>query len=200
MKIKITNTDKLFFTSDPHFHHHNIIEFCNRPFRDSDHQNEMLIKNWNDKVPTDGTVVMAGDFALTGQIDKVLGIIQQLNGLIYWVLGNHCYQNRLDREVFKKAVYLQTDVLTIVTEDPDLPQKNIFVSHYPHLYWPRGSYHLHGHVHSGPATNSSEKVPYHPLRWDIGVDNNNFTPVSFNELKQMFLRNKRREDEKIQTN
>lgn len=97
------------------------------------------------------------------------------------------YQNRLERDGFKLHVSLQTDVLTLITEDPNLPAKNFFISHYPHMFWQRGAYHLHGHTHGGPLTNGSEVVPYHSMRYDIGVDNNNFTPVSFEELKQIFL-------------
>ena len=191
MKLKINDTEKWYFTSDPHFYHENIIKYCNRPFAGVIHQNEELINNWNNKVPVDGKVVVAGDFILTGRINLVISVIKRLNGMIYWVLGNHDYQNRLDRDVFKSNVALQTDVLTLITEDPDLPIKNFFISHYPHMYWMRGSYHLHGHVHGGPLTTSNEKVPYHPMRYDIGVDNNNFTPVSFDELKQIFLNNEK---------
>lgn len=35
---------KLFFTSDHHFGHANIIKFCNRPFKDVDEMNEVLIE------------------------------------------------------------------------------------------------------------------------------------------------------------
>ena len=38
---------RVFFTSDTHFNHANIIRFCNRPFKDVSHMNEAIISNWN---------------------------------------------------------------------------------------------------------------------------------------------------------
>jgi calcineurin-like phosphoesterase family protein len=39
---------------------------------------------------------------------------------------------------------------------------------------------LHGHVHSPINTKSSVK------RYDVGVDANNYTPISYLELKEWF--------------
>lgn len=47
---------KVFFTSDTHFYHGNIIRFCNRPFKDVEMMNETIISNWNDTVGQDDIV------------------------------------------------------------------------------------------------------------------------------------------------
>ena len=44
---------KLFFTSDHHFGHDNIIKFCNRPFEDVREMNQVLIERWNKKIKTE---------------------------------------------------------------------------------------------------------------------------------------------------
>lgn len=44
---------RVFFTSDTHFNHTNIIRFCNRPFKDVTHMNETIIANWNSVVGPD---------------------------------------------------------------------------------------------------------------------------------------------------
>ena len=78
----------VFFTSDTHFSHARIIELCDRPFRDVQHMNEMLVENWNDIVSPDDTVYHLGDVAL-GQIEESLGYISRLNGDKVLVTGNH---------------------------------------------------------------------------------------------------------------
>jgi len=44
--IKIDG-DKVFFTSDTHFNHANIINYCQRPFKNTDEMNDVIITNWN---------------------------------------------------------------------------------------------------------------------------------------------------------
>ena len=113
MRIKTKfDKDKLFFTSDPHFHHTNIIEYCNRPWGDIKTHDGALIANWNKVVPSDGVVFCGGDFIWTGNIDWVKEIVESLNGDIYLTLGNHKFDNlkyflylciKLQRyEIFKK--------------------------------------------------------------------------------------------------
>lgn len=53
---------RVFFTSDTHFNHTNIIRFCNRPFKDVAHMNETIIANWNSVVGPDDIIFHLGDF------------------------------------------------------------------------------------------------------------------------------------------
>lgn len=183
------NLDKLYFTSDPHFFHEYIIEYCNRPFSCSQEQTDRLIENWNNKVDSDGDVFMVGDFAFTGNIEIIGDLISKLNGRLWWILGNHDLRNRLNRDVIKEMVGgRQMDVASLLLKNDN--DTKVFVSHYPHMFWPKHHYHVHGHVHSGPKTNGSEKVPFNPLMYDVGVDNNNFEPVSYWELMDIFKEQK----------
>ena len=43
----------LFFTSDHHFGHKNIIKFSNRPFENADEMDEIMIQRWNEKIKPD---------------------------------------------------------------------------------------------------------------------------------------------------
>ena len=185
MKIKENfDLDKLFFTSDNHFWHTNILKYAHRPFETVEEQTQELVERWNEVIPEDGDVFVLGDFIHSGQIDVVRDIVGRLNGRIWWILGNHCYQNRHDRDVIKAIVGNRVmDVAEILIRETN---ERIFASHYPHLYWPRGCFHIHGHIHSGPNSTSSEKAPFHPLRYDVGVDNNNYYPVSYRELMNIF--------------
>lgn len=66
---------KVFFTSDIHFYHGNIIRFCNRPFKDVEMMNETIISNWKNTVGLD-------DIDFTWVI-SVLAV--QPNGLKYLI-------------------------------------------------------------------------------------------------------------------
>lgn len=189
MRLTIENKEKLYFSSDHHFHHKNIIEFCNRPWGDSRTMDEAMIVLWNQTVPPDGIVFYAGDFIFTGNLLYVEELVKRLNGTIHLIYGNHDYQNKLDRTVAKEIFDNRTyDVVELTVKDESLSAKhiNFFISHYPHMYWHRGSYHLYGHVHGGPESTANEKVPFHFMRYDIGVDNNNYKPISYFELLDIF--------------
>lgn len=77
-----------FFTSDTHFGHKNIIRYCDRPFDDVPHMNEMLIKNWNAVVSPEDEVFHLGDVALGPWVEWE-GILSRLNGTIHLIIGNH---------------------------------------------------------------------------------------------------------------
>ena len=52
----------LWFTSDTHFGHENIIKYCKRPFKSLEHMNMEIIRRWNERVQPDDMVIFAGDF------------------------------------------------------------------------------------------------------------------------------------------
>lgn len=58
--------DDIWFTSDTHFGHANIIKYCNRPYKDTEEMNADLIKRWNSTVGKDDLVWHLGDFSLGG--------------------------------------------------------------------------------------------------------------------------------------
>ena len=84
--------DRVFFTSDTHFYHANIINFCGRPFKNVEVMNETLIANWNSVVGPDDIVFHLGDFCLGGSAEWT-NILNRLNGKIYLIVGNHDIKN-----------------------------------------------------------------------------------------------------------
>ena len=86
--LRVFEPDDVWFTSDTHFYHENILRYCNRPFRGIAEMNETLVRNWNEVVPPDGVVFHLGDFAF-GSPSQWNDILSRLNGQIYLILGNH---------------------------------------------------------------------------------------------------------------
>jgi calcineurin-like phosphoesterase family protein len=180
------NKDKLWFTSDLHLYHKNITQYCNRPFLTRiEAMNDMLINRWNEVVKEDDDVIIAGDFIFTSSIELIKSTLERLNGRKWLVYGNHDYQNRLDRDSVKELFYNTSDALDFKVDDDEMEDgyTKFHITHYPCEFWTRGAIHLHGHVHSGPQSNASEKLTFKPMRYDIGVDNNNYYPISYENIK-----------------
>ena len=78
----------IYFTSDTHFQHTNIIKYCNRPFKDVDEMNERLINNWNSIVSNDDTIYHPGDFCLSND-KEIINIFKRLNDNKILICGNH---------------------------------------------------------------------------------------------------------------
>jgi calcineurin-like phosphoesterase family protein len=171
-----------FFTSDTHFGHANIIRFCNRPFKNVEEMDEALIENWNQVVSEDDTVFHLGDFAFGGS-SVWNSIIPRLNGHINLIIGNHDRKNL--RQGYMSYFDMVVPQLQIEIED-----NSIYLNHYPFLCYGgsyRGVWQLFGHVHSGPQADGldiSRLRVLLPTQYDVGVDNNNFTPISYREVKE----------------
>jgi calcineurin-like phosphoesterase family protein len=96
-------------------------------------------------------------------------------------------QNRLDRDVIKKVFKSYggdtMDIASILVRNDN--DQQLTCCHYPMLYWPTRTIMLHGHIHSGPNSKSSETAPFHHLRYDVGCDNNEYRPISYLKLSEI---------------
>jgi calcineurin-like phosphoesterase family protein len=77
----------IYFTSDWHFSHYNVINYCKRPFTDVHEMNKSLTSLWNDTIKPEDTVYFLGDFAMNKNVVKV--ILPMLNGRKILIPGNH---------------------------------------------------------------------------------------------------------------
>ena len=186
MTIKEDKTNKLFFTSDLHLFHKNIIDFCDRPFYDVEDMNKTIIQKWNGIIDEDSIIFVLGDMFFTSSIDKITNVMDQLNGEIHLIMGNHDYQNKLDRDVIKTMFASVHDLYEVYVEDPDIGRQGLVLCHYPLLTWNnkmRGYWNLHGHIHSGPKSDATEQGLHLLGHYDVGVDNNSYYPVSYYDVK-----------------
>jgi calcineurin-like phosphoesterase family protein len=185
--FKYNSGEKIYFVSDTHFGHSNIIKFCDRPFKDVEEMNYKLIENWNNKVPNDGLVFHLGDFAWGGY-DFWKNIRNQLNGDIILIKGNHDIKNMsatAEEELFKFSTWQML---------VEIEGRKLYLNHVPFLCYggtyrdPKGLvYQLFGHVHSGPGKKGMDipRMQYlFPTQYDVGVDNNGYEPISWNELNE----------------
>ena len=172
----------IYFTADCHFCHRNIIESCERPFKDADEMNNAMIERWNSAVTSRDEVYILGDFIFRGTASEANEILLKLKGRKYLIKGNH-EQYLEDPEFHKEAFQWVKDYYILKYEKIDF-----VLFHYPMLSWHKsyhGSIHLYGHVH-----NSGKKYPEFettlkllgPRAINVGVDVNDFYPVSIQEI------------------
>ena len=168
----------IYFTSDLHFDHVNVIKYCARPFKDVDEMNETIIENYNKRVKSNDICYILGD-VLMHNTEHARECLKRLNGHKYLVRGNHdpFKDNDPAFEWIKDYYKLRWN------------HKKFILCHYPFISWDgkeRGiSYHLHGHQHNTPTYNHDMRAAG-IKRYDVGVDANNFTPVSIEEIVAFF--------------
>ena len=177
----------IFLTSDTHFQHTNIIKYCRRPFKDVEENDEEIVRRWNEKVPTDGIVFHLGDVGF-GSSKVIDDLLHRLNGKIYLVIGNHDW-----RHIVKDQAWRFEDMTQQI--NMKIGKRHVILNHYPMLAFSgawRGedaTYQLFGHIHTSPYTDEGldqQRMKYlFTSQYDVGVDNNDFTPVSWAEVNQI---------------
>lgn len=181
----------VFFTSDTHLHHANIIKYCDRPFSSTEAMDSAIIKNWNKVVGPNDDVIIGGDFCW-GRRDSWVWLLHALNGKKYLAPGNHDKTAMIPQDLFEKVSPL-LNIMILGDEEIEDGQR-IVVCHYPMITWNhshRGSWQLFGHVHSRKGNTNREAGRLScltPNQYDIGVDNNDFTPVSYQQIKEIITK------------
>lgn len=87
---------KIYFSSDHHFYHANIIKLCNRPFSSVVEMNETMVRRWNETVSPDDTVYYLGDFSLAFRPVELF--THRLNGSKILIPGNHDFCHTYNKQ------------------------------------------------------------------------------------------------------
>ena len=74
----------VFFTSDLHLGHRNIIRHCKRPISSIDEMDQCLIEKWNGKVTNADTVYILGDLMFQNEKPPE-EYLRQLRGKNIWI-------------------------------------------------------------------------------------------------------------------
>lgn len=163
---------RIYFTADTHFGHKNIIKYCKRPFRNLEHMNNTIINNWNKIVGPDDLVYFLGDFCFKNsqkgeKPEKDYRYwLSKLNGRIVFFKGNHDSKDSLN-------IKLVSGVISIFGEE-------IFMCHNPEDYNKDYRINLVGHVHEKWKIKRLGKN----ILVNVGVDQWNFKPVTFEEINK----------------
>lgn len=175
--------EQIWFTSDTHFFHRNIIKYCptNRGhFKDELEMNDAIISAWNSRVGTQDIIYHLGDVAF-GDPVKAAMLLSCLNGIKILIKGNHDIRH-LKHHQFIDA---WDDVVDSYLEI-EIDNVPVTLCHYPMIEWSgkhRGAYHLYGHVHGNRARKERGR------RMDVGVDTRvDLAPWSWDEVNRHLSR------------
>lgn len=187
----------IWFTSDTHYGHSNIIKYSERPFSSVEEMDQAMIDNWNMFVDHDDEVYHLGDFAYA-DVGRMKEIIYQLKGKKYFLPGNH------DREFFSHELRTlggcaiqNLHELRIKDKDAyDKKMQMIVLCHYSLRVWNKshfGSWNAYGHSHGSLFDDPTL------LSMDVGVDSvahwlarsndpkdwnpRDYRPISYHEMK-----------------
>ena len=156
-----------YFTADMHNNHKNVIKYCNRPFFDLEGMRRELVRRWNKKVTNEDRVWILGDIWDPS-------ILSDLKGKIVVIIGNHDSYNRIH------SMYPDIEVIRY----PVLLYKKLLLSHAPIVEEIEDTdiLNIHGHLHTVRVYEGSW---WEGNRWfNCGVDLNNFTPVSLDDIRR----------------
>lgn len=181
---------KIFFTSDLHFGHENVIRFDNRPFNTVEEMDEEMIKRWNAKVGKGDIVYVLGDFIWKAATNEAVNIIRRLNGQIILIKGNH--DRFLHNAAAKKALAGIKDYDDICVTLEDGTTRRCILSHYFIPFYNGHRYqaiHLHGHSHLTEEAAEEVRITtelnekgYDLKIYNVGCMYWNYTPVTLDEI------------------
>jgi calcineurin-like phosphoesterase family protein len=141
---------KEWITSDLHFGHVNIKNFCpatRSHYRDVSHMNSEMIRMWNDLICDDDVVYILGDVCFM-RLDDAVATVRELKGKKILIEGNH------DQKLLKNSEFRSCFAEIHKYLDINRNGVKIVMFHYPIAEWDqqyRGSVHFHGHLHGKPS-------------------------------------------------
>ncbi|MFA5196289.1 MAG: hypothetical protein WC401_10880 [Bacteroidales bacterium] len=154
--------------------------------------NAVLMANHNAVVTNNDFVYHLGDFAMGVSHGIAIDLIRSLNGVHFFIMGSH--DRWLDRLVkgsdynegqYSGVVNYRGRRFEITIKNNSISmdrycQNFISMDHYCQRVWAKSHYnswHIFGHSHG--------KLDPIGKSWDVGVDNNNYYPISFDQLTKI---------------
>lgn len=167
--------ENVWFTSDSHFYHANIIKYCNRPFASVEEMNEKLIENWNSVVGKDDIVWHLGDFCLgPDQKKHIPELVSKLNGRINLVLGNHDHNSV---KFYYDAGFTRVYDRKVIIND------FVILTHAPLMFLNDNTpfFQVFGHVHD------SELYPtFSKTGCCVCVERHDYKPISWKKIQEEY--------------
>ena len=171
---------EIWFTSDLHLSHQAQFLWEPRGFKSPKEMNEAIVENWNSVVKSGDHVYNLGDMALSDPEDA-LKYLQQLNGIHWWVYGNHDTAKKINLFTDEVPNLFEIGYAWVLKHG----KQSLYLSHYPTLTsnyddkkFSQHVINLHGHTHQHTNWMHSDN----PFMYHVGLDSHNNTPVHIDEI------------------
>lgn len=186
---KILTTGNVFFTSDTHYGHHNIVRGVTnwrtqdgqipvdstRDFQTIEQMNQRLVDNINNSVGQNDTLIMLGDVSFGGFDNIGIFLDRLVCKNIHLILGNHDTHINNNRDNIRDRFLSVQHYLEVNIND-----RNFVLCHYPLQSWHglnKGVIQLHGHVH-----HPKHRKFGNGKKMDVGVDGNDLNPYNITDI------------------
>src|ERR1035437_7711185 len=132
----------VFFTSDFHLFHNNVLKFDNRPFADIHEMHKVIEERWNEVVTDNDVVIYLGDLSFARKEDKdyVEGMLYSLNGTIHYIMGNHDDYREISKNKRFESVQDYLDLRIAHMVDGKRIETLFCCMHYPIYSWNKASH------------------------------------------------------------
>jgi len=142
--------------------------------------NNTIISNINDRVKESDVLYLLGDFCFCKLLSDVAALRNRIVCRnINLILGNH---DSFQRSDYTKIFSFVSDYFSLKVNGTKL-----VMSHYPMIAWDcshYGSLMLHGHCHGNLENWKKGQENLSHKLIDVGVDNHDYKPWSFEELME----------------
>lgn len=196
--MKIKDLDRVWFSSDPHFFHTNILKYepiiRGNKFPNIDEMNEYIIDRHNFVVKPMDTWVSVGDFVFgSNNIGKIM---PRLNGKSILIGGNHDQKMEDYIKYFHKVFFYSS-----VTVNYDNEDVKILISHIPCHYNQlqyRYNINIHGHLHSNELEPrllpNGKKNNWYSKYFCVSMEQlSDFIPISLRNILEILKRRENNE-------
>lgn len=173
----------IWFTSDMHLGHEKALDFTIRPWQQIDEMNEGIIANINAKVKKKDELYILGDYSFRIPALEAAALRKKIIcEKVHLVPGNH---DKNWNHKLVQGTFIVEPPIKVLKENG----RKFVLSHFPMMDWQSMSHesiHLHGHIHSQRSLYNEMNRMQGVYRYDVGVDANNYTPVSMEEILTWF--------------
>lgn len=177
----------IWYSSDLHLYHENIIRFANRPFANAKEMNEMLLTLHNERVKPQDHWWNLGDITMERGNEWPLTFLAKFHGHKRLIMGNHDHYNvAIYRKYFEKiqAVHRFQDIL--FSHIPIHPQSlgravaNVHGHTHDHPDYPAVPAQQFGQVWEGKSQVPPRMIPY----VNICVERTDYAPIPLEEVQR----------------